>query len=166
MKVRAYVLIVSAALLTMSFGTKNVKPIEGLNPGDIAPRIEFLGNEGNPSFQNKSGRYTLLSFWAAYDAPSRARNVQLSNEINKLSSEKIAMCSVSFDERKSIFTETVKVDKLDEKTQFQEELGKKSELYRKYRLKRGFKNFLIDDKGVIVAINVTPEKLTETLKTI
>ena len=107
MKVRAYVLFVAVALLAVSAGTKNAKPTVGINPGDFAPRIESLGTESNFSFQNHSGRYTLLNFWATYDAESRARNVQLWNEVNKLSSDKIAMYSVSLDEKESIFTETV-----------------------------------------------------------
>ena len=142
MKVRAYVLFV----------------------GDFAPRIESLGTESNFSFQNHSGRYTLLNFWATYDAESRARNVQLWNEVNKLSSDKIAMYSISLDEKESIFTETVKADKLEGTKQFHEELGRKSELFGKYNLQKGFCNFLIDDKGVIIAANVTPEDLTKVLK--
>lgn len=143
---------------------KNAKPTVGINPGDFAPRIESLGTESNFSFQNHSGRYTLLNFWATYDAESRARNVQLWNEVNKLSSDKIAMYSISLDEKESIFTETVKADKLEGTKQFHEELGRKSELFGKYNLQKGFCNFLIDDKGVIIAANVAPEDLTKVLK--
>lgn len=166
MKVRAYVLFVAAALLAISAGTKNARPTEGVNPGDFAPRIEFLGNGSDSSFQNHSGRYTLLNFWAAYDAESRARNVQLWNEVNKMSSDKIDMCSISMDEKPSIFTETVKADKLEGTKQFHEGLGKKSKLYGEYRLDKGFQNFLIDDKGVIIAANVTPDQLTKMLEKI
>ncbi|WP_102408705.1 thioredoxin family protein [Parabacteroides bouchesdurhonensis] len=166
MKIRTYVLIASVAFLGISAGSKQAKLTEGVNPGDLAPRIESLGDESNFNFQNHSGRYTLLNFWAAYDAESRVRNVLLSNEINKLGSNKIAMYSVSLDEKSSVFMETVKADKLDLSTQFHDELGKASEVYRKYNLKKGFKNFLIDDKGIIIAANVTPEKLTEVLKKI
>lgn len=166
MKVKAYVLIASVALLTMAAGTKKAKHTVGVNPGDLAPRIESLGNESNFSFQNHSGRYTLLNFWAAYDAESRARNVQLSNEVHKFGSDRVAMCSISLDEKESIFAETVKTDKLDADTQFHDELGKESELYRKYNLNRGFRNFLIDDKGVIIAANITPAELADMLKQI
>lgn len=166
MKVRAYVLFVAVALFTISAGTKKAKPTEGVNPGDFAPRIESLGNESNLSFQNHSGRYTLLNFWAAYDGESRARNVQLWNEVNKLSSDKLAMYSISMDEKESIFTETVKADKLEGTMQLHEELGEKSKLFGKYKLQSGFKNFLIDDKGVIIAANVTPDELTKVLKRI
>lgn len=166
MKVRAYVLVASVALLAMSSGTKDAKPTVGLNPGDLAPRIESLGNSSDIRFQNHSGRYTLLNFWAAYDAESRARNVRLSNEVNKFGSDRIAMYSVSLDKKKSIFEETVKADKLEGTVQVLDELGEQSVLYQQFGLKKGFRNFLIDDKGVIIAANVTPAKLAELLKSI
>lgn len=166
MKVRAYVLLVAGVLLTVSAGTKKAKPTEGANPGDLAPRIEFLGNENDFNFQNHSGRYTLLNFWAAYDAESRARNVRLWNEVNKLSSDKIALYSISLDEKESVFAETVKADKLEGTNQFHEGLGKKSELFGKYNLKKGFRNFLIDENGVIIAANVAPEDLANVLEKI
>ena len=56
MKVRAYVLIASVALLGMSAGSKKAKLTEGVNPGDLAPRIEFLGNDAKASFHNQLGR--------------------------------------------------------------------------------------------------------------
>jgi hypothetical protein len=43
--------------------------------------------------------------------------------------------------------------------QFHETKGKNSKLYRMYNLKKGFSNFLIDEKGVIVAKNITPDEL-------
>ena len=57
-----------------------------------------------------------------------------------------------------------KADKLEGTKQFHEELGRKSELFGKYNLQKGFCNFLIDDKGVIIAANVAPEDLTKVLK--
>ncbi len=166
MKIRAYVLVVAITLLTMSAATKDVRSVEGLSPGDLAPRIEFSGKERNFNFQNHSGRYTLLNFWAAYDADSRVRNIRLANEVKKLRSERISMCSISLDEKESIFSGTIRIDKLDEATQFHAKKDDKSVLFKKYALKKGFRNFLINDQGVIVATNVTPEELTEVLKTI
>jgi hypothetical protein len=163
MKVRAYVLIVLVALLVMSAGTKKATLTEGYNPGDIAPRIEFLENRSDFEFQNHNGRYTLIHFWAAYDAESRARNVLLWNKVNKMNSDRIAMFSISLDEKESVYKETVKADDLERTNQFYDERGEQSELFRKYGLKKGFRNFLIDDKGVIVAANITPEELSKVI---
>ena len=166
MKVRAYVLLVSVGILVMSASTKKARLSEGNTPGNLAPRIESMDNGREVRFQNHSGKYTLLNFWAAYDAESRARNIQLWNEVNKLNSSEIEMISISYDKSPSVFSETVKADGLNQENQFRDEQGAESELYKKYDLRKGFKNFLINDEGVIIAANVTPEKLTEILKAI
>lgn len=163
MRGRTYVLIVFAACLLMSSGTKKAKPSEGVNPGDVAPGIELFRDDLPIQLQNHAGRYTLLNFWAAYDAESRQRNVRLANEVKKKGSDKIALYSFSLDEKASIFAETVRVDGLDEMTQFHEEQGKRSKLYQRFHRHGGLKNFLINDQGVIVATNVTPEKLVTFL---
>ena len=102
MKLKAYLLVASVAFLVIAAETKNAKPVEGVNPGDLAPRIKLEENESTIHFQNQNGRYTLINFWAAYDAESRARNVKLWNEVNKLnaSTEKVAMYSISLDEKR------------------------------------------------------------------
>lgn len=163
MRVKTYVFAAFVALLFMSSGSKDTKPTVGLNPGDYAPEIEFLKNRENLTFQNHSGEFTLLNFWATYNAESRARNISLINSINKLDSGKLRICSISLDENRSVFTETIKSDKLDSSTQFLEEQGRQSALYGKYLLDKGFTNYLIDDRGIIVAHNLTPEKLAEIL---
>jgi hypothetical protein len=67
MRVRTYVpavfVMLLIALLTISASTKDARPVIGINPGDLAPGIESLENENSFSFQNHSGRYTLLCFW-------------------------------------------------------------------------------------------------------
>lgn len=161
MKVNIYVLIVMVLLLMASAGTKNTKPTVGTHLGDLAPSIDFLGNGNEFDFQNPTGRYTLVNFWAAYDAESRVRNIRLWNAISKLDSDRITMYSISMDPKESVFTETVKTDKLEHTNQFHDGLGKKSALFDEYDLQKGFRNFLIDGKGVIVATNVAPEALAD-----
>lgn len=162
MKVKAYALVVVITLFIVSAATKDVRPVEGLFPGDRVPGITLSGSENG--FQNHSGRYTLLNFWAAYDATSRAQNVRLANVIEKLGSGKVSLCSVSLDQKESIFLGTMRIDKLDETTQFHANESERPEVFRKYNLGKGFRNFLINDKGVIVATNVSPEKLAEILE--
>ena len=166
MKVRTYVLAIPVALTLMASGNKQAKPTVGLNPGDLAPRIESLEKGCSVRFQNQEGRYTLLNFWAVYDAESRMRNVRLSNVASQCDTQKVMVCSISLDEMKSVFEETVKTDQLEGTIQWQEAAGKASPVYKQYELKPGFRNFLIDDKGVIVAANLTPEQLAARLKAI
>jgi hypothetical protein len=41
--------------------------------------------------------------------------------------------------------------------------GVESDLYKRYRLQRGFGNYLIDDNGVIIAKNISADELSAYL---
>jgi hypothetical protein len=163
MKIRTSVLSVAAGLFFLSAETDKANLTEGYRPGDIAPEIKSLGTGTDITFSNNSGYYTLLHFWAAYDAASRMQNVRLWNKLNYDGWLPVKMISVSLDELESIFVETVKTDKLEMTNQIHEKLGERSGMYRKYGLKKGLRNFLIDDKGVIIATGVTPDILSEII---
>ncbi|MDR0698879.1 MAG: thioredoxin family protein [Tannerella sp.] len=163
MKIRTSVLYVVAGLFFLSAETDQANLAEGYRPGDIAPGIKSLGMDADIAFSNNSGYYTLLHFWAAYDAASRMQNVQLWNKLSYDGWLPVKMISVSLDELESIFVETVKTDKLEMTDQIHEKLGERSETYKKYGLKKGLRNFLIDDNGVIIATGVTPDMLSEII---
>ena len=140
------------------------KPTGGLSEGDVAPdfKIESASN-GQPAFKlgNLKGKYVLLSFWASYDAQSRMQNVSLSNVLRSASrNENVEMVSVSFDEYQSIFKETVRKDQIVTPTCFAETKGENSGLFKKYRLNRGFTNYLLDGNGVIIAKNISAAELS------
>lgn len=149
-------LFVIALLFLMAFTTRDGEVSEGLMPGNKAPEIHLqhllTGN-----------KYTLLHFWAAYDARSRADNLLLQNTLSQMNREDVQMISLSFDERLSVFEETVKFDKLQSTLQFNVPMGKKSSVYSTYRLERGFGNVLIGPDGIIVAVNVSPKDIQQIL---
>ena len=41
--------------------------------------------------------------------------------------------------------------------------GENSEIYRSYRLHKGFKNYLLDENGVIIAKNIHAKQLSSYL---
>ena len=141
------------------------KPTGGLNVGDVAPdfRIETTSDvQHNLDLTDLKGKYVLLSFWASYDAQSRMQNVSLSNVLR--SSRNVEMVSVSFDEYQSIFKETVRKDQIVTPTCFVETEGEDSGLFKKYRLNRGFTNYLLDGNGVIIAKNISAADLSAYVK--
>lgn len=125
------------------------KPTGGLNVGDIAPDFKIQSmSAGQPlaELSDMKGKYVLLSFWASYDAHSRMQNASLSNVLRSASrNENVEMVSVSFDEYQSIFKETVRKDQIVTPTCFVETKGESSGLFKKYRLGRGFTNYLLDE---------------------
>ncbi len=141
------------------------KPTGGLSEGDVAPdfRIETTSDvQHNLDLTDLKGKYVLLSFWASYDAQSRMQNVSLSNVLR--SSRNVEMVSVSFDEYQSIFKETVRKDQIVTPTCFVETEGEDSGLFKKYRLNRGFTNYLLDGNGVIIAKNISAADLSAYVK--
>ena len=90
------------------------KPTGGLSVGDVAPdfRIESTSGEQYPlKLADFKGRYVLLSFWASYDAQSRMQNVSLNNALRS-DAPNVKMVSISFDEYRSVFEETIRKDQI------------------------------------------------------
>ena len=143
------------------------KPTGGLNVGDIAPDFKIQSmSAGQPlaELSDMKGKYVLLSFWASYDAHSRMQNASLSNVLRSASrNENVEMVSVSFDEYQSIFKETVRKDQIVTTSCFVETKGESSGLFKKYRLGRGFTNYLLDENGVIIAKNISAAELSAYL---
>lgn len=159
MKYVNFCLVAIASLVLMSGSVKTDKISIGYYPGEELPNISFNDLEGrNFNLHGYKGKKVVVNFWAAYDAQSRAANVRLHNFLIKNRPE-IEFVSICFDENESVFKKTVLLDKLGEYSQFCDVKGTRSEIYKEFQLNKGFKSYLIDEKGVIAAMNVTPEKL-------
>ena len=141
------------------------KPTGGLNVGDVAPdfTIESTSDaQHNFDLTDLKGKYVLLSFWASYDAQSRMQNVSLNNVLRS-DMPNVEMVSVSFDEYRSVFEETIRKDQIVTPTCFVETKGEDSGLFKRYRLNRGFTNYLLDGNGVIIAKNISAAELSAYL---
>lgn len=150
----------------LDFFCRKDKPTGGLNVGDMAPdfKIQTMSAEQSQTeLSDLKGKYVLLSFWASYDAQSRMQNASLSNALRSTARNNVKMVSVSFDEYQSIFEETIRKDQIVTPTCFVETKGEYSGLFKKYRLGRGFTNYLLDDNGVIIAKNISAAELSAYL---
>ena len=147
-------LIPAVAFLFLGFADrKEIKLTEGIQPGYLAPGINLQ------EFNWRGTDYVLVQFWAAYKPQSRVWNTQMHNMITQSGMDNIQLVSISLDEKQSVFEGVVRADNLDETTQFNELVGEKSELFKIFRLKNDFGNWLIDSNGIIVARNIRPEEV-------
>ena len=165
MKYAKWIFVVLLISSLTSFVEKD-KPTGGLNVGDMAPdfKIQTMSAEQSQTeLSDLRGKYVLLSFWASYDAQSRMQNASLSNALRSTARNNVKMVSVSFDEYQSIFEETIRKDQIVTPTCFVETKGEYSGLFKKYRLGRGFTNYLLDDNGVIIAKNISAAELSAYL---
>ena len=104
-----FVVLVIISLTFFSFVGKDT-PTEGLTIGDKAPDFKICSERQLVNLKDLKGKYVLLSFWASYDAPSRMQNAILNHAVTKTNN--IEMVSVSFDDYKSVFNETIRKDQI------------------------------------------------------
>jgi hypothetical protein len=150
---RSIFFLIAVCLLLTGSSEKEIKLTEGIQPGNLAPGINWQG------IHLKGGKFVLLQFWAAYDAHSRMVNVQMNNVISGLKTDDIRLISISLDESEAVFEGIVKAEHLNTATQFNDPKGKSSGVFKNYRLESGFTNWLIGPEGVIVAKNVNPKEI-------
>lgn len=159
MKYLKYFLLVMIVLATSSYTPRTSRISEGIYPGDLMPDLKITSDSGKKlDIEHLRGVKVLVNFWAAYDAESHLKNVLLWNTLQK-ENLPLVMVSVSFDKSKAVFEKTLSMDGIDNQYHFVDTKGSDSEIYQKYQLEKGFHNYLIDEKGVIVAINLTPNDL-------
>ena len=153
--------MVAVLLIVFSFTSfieKNTMPGKGLAEGYLAPSFSLDGIRSD----SLRGKKVLVSFWAAYDAASRMSNSLLAAQLQKQPAD-IQLVSIGFDPSTAIFEETVRLEKLDESTQYHDRNGSSSEIFKAFRLKEGFANYLLNEKGVIIAKNLDPKRLHELM---
>ena len=150
-----------AALIPVFIGSsiKGKTFTKGISPGDLAPEIHLQG------VNLTNDNYVLIQFWAVYDGESRKQNALLNNKISRSDLDNMQVISISFDEKKSVFEQAIKADKLDACNQYNVDAGRTSEIYKNFHLNKvGFGNLLINPEGIIVARNVSSEQVIKILK--
>ena len=151
-----FVVLVFSSLISFSFIEKK-DPTEKLVPGDKTPMLVLEFEKQSLNLRADEGKYTLLSFWAGYDAVSRVKNAELCHALQN--TDRIKMISVSMDRYESVFRAAVEQDQLKSDLCYVETDGRTSEIFKEFGLRDGFANYLIDSDGMIVAKNVTAEEL-------
>ena len=155
-----FVVLVFSSLISYSFDERS-SSTDKLVLGDKAPELVFSENKQSLNLQNRSGDYTLLSFWASYDASSRIENAKMNHLV--ANSARVKMISISFDSYKSVYQAAVKQDGVDASASYLEMEGENSAIFKSFDLKDGFQNYLLDKDGVIVAKNLTADELVSYL---
>jgi hypothetical protein len=147
------IFLVVVCVLMIGLRREEFKLTEGIQPGNLAPEIEWQ------DIDLKGSKFVLLQFWATHDVHSRMLNAQMHNAISGIKTDDIRLVSVSMDENEAVFEGVVKAERLDPATQFNDPRGKNSEIFKAYRLKSGFSNWLIGPEGVIIAKNLKPGEI-------
>lgn len=137
--------------------------------GAEAPNLS-LPNAQNLDSELKTlrGNLTLISFWASYEPTGRTFNKKIATLQNQYATTTLGegiglkVFAVSLDGDKAEWQQAIKTDDI---ANFTNVFDIYSSSVNVYKLTNMPTNFLVDEKGYIVAHNISSEKLAEILET-
>lgn len=179
----AIVGLVTLVTLVLLFGSNNpakakgseaisglVQTPVGLNLGNTAPEIVLKNPQGNSiSLSSLRGNFVLIDFWASWCGPCRHENPNVVQCYNQFKDKKFkngagfTIYSVSLDTDTRAWLFAINNDGLVWKNHVSELLGWNSAIVAKYNIQGIPTNYLVNDKGVIIARDLRGEDLASTL---
>lgn len=166
-KIKTVFSLIVVLIVSLSFAPSVI------NNGGIAvgDKLETTGNkELQASLNTNNETLVLINYWAAYNAKSHIENIQFAKIVDQYKQKQffnakgIQMMSLSLEESKSVFEETVRRDNLTSVQSIHLENGLESEIAKTHEVNdEQFANFLLDSKGVIIAKNISPSELEKIL---
>ena len=122
-----------------------------------------IGNDDNVVTLNQfRGKMVLLTFWSSADAVARLDNMRY-NRLTR-QNDKLVQLAVNFDRSRALFEEVVYADSLDTSSQFFCELQDRKPFEQKWGTSEQFNTYLIDSRGVVIAVNPSDKELLKAIK--
>ena len=155
MKKTLFAVVAVFALLIVFASAQSTKPADG-RVGSMAPNIEIANEHSSFSLQQMRGKYVLLTFWSSDDAQSRIDNQQYEQAAVD---HNIAFVGMNFDPSKGVFHEIVKIDRLENKSQYHVSGDVAEHIVDSYHLQSHYVTYLISPEGEVISRNPSLEEL-------
>ncbi len=144
--------------------------VAGFKQGDVLPELSSHNLAGKLiSTHDYKGNIILVDFWASWCSPCREDNkkmVEIYNSYEKTrfkKGNKFIIFSVSLDQNIKSWENAISEDGMRWKTQVSDLAGSRSQIKNTAKVASIPANYLIDGKGRILAVNLTPSELERKL---
>lgn len=137
-----------------------------LTEGRNLPFFQVMDTEGKKISRNAfKNQYLLIHFWASWDAASRQSNKEdlrpLYESLKK--EQKLALLGISLDMDRQAWQDAIRHDGLDW-TQACDLKGWETDAVKRLNLTGLPSNILVNSKGRIMGINLTPDEVKEKIE--
>lgn len=137
-----------------------------LRIGATVPEIELPNKvDSIIKLSYLNGKVVLIDFWASWCAPCRAANPYVQKLYKKYREKGFEVFAVSLDVKKEAWLKAIRQDRLTY-TQVIDNGGWNSKVAERYYVDMLPTNFLLDQSGKIVAINLDGKELFDKVKSL